>query len=539
MSVPRAQPRGVERSAVTIGLDGSRLDVRPSVACREARVADGTLFYLSLLDDEIDDRVDRFLEETALKGGFEATAPHLELTDAVVFSGGKRNIVVVRGGSCTFPLFWSRQKNGVHLSTSLPLERAKFSSGGLVSGLAAACLDGSYEPNGCAETPLQGWRRVRRGVVTSFGPDTAFSERVVVQRGTSIDSPADEEVIAEEIRAAFAGFAQSQRHVTSSVVELSGGFDSTLAAATACSPLNTIRGISVTFPYYEFRLEAPLQSAVGDALGISRAALDGVQLFPYAPSPSPPRFDEPEVFVTGIRHAEEVASYAASHHATRIYVGHGGDQLFATDLTAIETVPYRFARGAFARDGWFAVCRAIERVREPRLRQRASGCFVYHARQDVWVKEAYGVCLRTPFSDLALFRAALGWSRWSASRHARPDKSILVQALPDLLPRVVAERKGKVAYDGVWMRAYEVHAGHIMQTLDRASAVLEHVGLSPSWLLRRARQLANWQPVPDREVLATYALATWLIKLGRRAGSRRGVGVIARLSRGFPAAARS
>lgn len=511
MRLHRGQARCGQRSTVTIGLGGSQLDVRSGVACRERRIKCGTVFYLSLLDDEIDDRLDRFLAAPALLEGFEAAAPSLELTDVAVLSGHAGDVLVVRGGSCTFPLFWSRRGTGVHLSTTLPLEQAKFSKVGLISALAAACLDGSYEPNACAETPLHGWRRVRRGTVTTFEPDTSFSERVVVQRDTIVRSSADEEAIAGQIRTAFADFSRSQRRVSSSVLELSGGFDSTLAGAAARSPINTIRGISVEFPYYEFRFEAPLQVAVGDALGISRVALDGVQLFPYSPPLRPPQFDEPEVFVTGLRHAEVVAGYAALHDATRIYMGHGGDQLFATDLTAAESVPYRLARGAFARHGWLAARRAIEQVREPRWRQRATGCFVYHGRQDVWVKEAYGACPRTPFSDLALFRAALAWSRWSASKHARPDKSILAQALPDLLPRAVTQRKGKVAYDGVWMRAYDVHAEHIMYMLERASPVLAHIGLSPSWLFRRVQQLARWQPVPDREVLAAYALAAWLI----------------------------
>jgi hypothetical protein len=83
-----------------------------------------------------------------------------------------------------------------------------------------------------------------------------------------------------------------------------------------------------------------------------------------------------------------------------------------------------------------------------------------------------------------------------------------------MLPDAVVQRKGKVAYDGVWMRAYAVHGEHIARTLDRASAVLEHIGVSPAWLLRRVRQLAAWQPVSDREILGAYGLSAWLISWG-------------------------
>jgi asparagine synthetase B (glutamine-hydrolysing) len=298
--------------------------------------------------------------------------------------------------------------------------------------------------------------------------------------------------------------------VSSSVLELSGGYDSTLAGAAARSPSHAMRGISVEFPYYEFRFEAPVQQAVAAALGIPRTVLDGTDLFPYAPWDRPPRFDEPSVFVTGIRHAERVAAFAQAQGAARIYVGHGGDQLFSTDLGRVEPIAHVPSRLAFPRE----TRRAIARTRQPQWRRRSTGCFVYDARPDVWVKETFGATIRTPFSDLALFRAAQLWSRWCAARQRQPDKTILARAEADLLPPAVTRRKGKVAYDGVWMRAYAVHAEHIGRTLERAATILEHLGLSPAWLLRRARCLAEWGPVSDREVLAAYAVAAWLVSWG-------------------------
>ena len=93
-------------------------------------------------------------------------------------------------------------------------------------------------------------------------------------------------------------------------------------------------------------------------------------------------------------------------------------------------------------------------------------------------------------------------------------KSILARALADLLPDAVTGRKGKVAYDGVWMRAYAVHGEHIARTIERSAPVLQHIGASPNWLLARVRRLAAWAPVSDREVLAAYAVAVWLVSWG-------------------------
>jgi hypothetical protein len=64
------------------------------------------------------------------------------------------------------------------------------------------------------------------------------------------------------------------------------------------------------------------------------------------------------------------------------------------------------------------------------------------------------------------------------------------------------------------MRAYAVHGEHIARTFDRTSSVLEHIGVSPGWLLRRVRQLAGWQLASDREVMAAYAVSVWLLSWG-------------------------
>jgi asparagine synthetase B (glutamine-hydrolysing) len=488
------------------------LRIRPGVATRERPIASGVLFYLSLFDDEIDDRLGRFLEALAANSEtVSQAATYLELTDAIVVQTRSQVTAVIRGGACTVPLFWKREGSRFHLATSLPLSgTVRFSRQGFASALASVSLHGSYEPNACTETPLEGWRRLRRGIISTFNQGL-LHEQSVPDIATS-DSMPQPDAIAKNIQNAFDAFRDSQRHIASSILELSGGFDSTLAGTAAARLGHVMHGVSVEFPYYEFRFEAPLQEAVASALSIERTALDGTGMFPYAPWQHPPRFDEPSVFVTGIRHAECVAEFAASKCATRIYVGHGGDQLFATDLTIDEalspkTLSFAALSGEFRR----AVKRSIHLIRRPQWRHRSSACFVYDARQDVWVKETFGATIRTPFTDTEVFRAAQQWSRYSQALDIRPDKTILAHALASLLPEAVRKRRGKVAYDGVWMRAYAVHADHIEATIERTASVLAWIGISPKWLTRRVRQLASWQEVTDREILGAYAISVWLL----------------------------
>lgn len=483
------------------------IGIRPSVAVRERSVDGVMALYLSLYDDEIDERSSRFWS-VDLSGEFEAAAARLELTDAVLIVRDDE-VVVLRGGACTFPLFWHASAGELHLTTRLPVAAGgPFSRAGLVAGVAVAALHSSYEPNAFIETPLAGWFRLRRGAVTRLHMCRLPVEQPI---GSSvIRQPPARDVIEAQVLRAFEAYGHSQRAVQRSVLEVSGGFDSTLAAAVLMDRRG-MRGVSVAFPYYEFRFEADIQAATAAALGIERVEFDGTELFPYAPPQRPAAFEEPSVFITAIRHSEQVAEFAAEQGADRIYMGHGGDQCFATNLLQQEMlVSNPPGRGPFSRAAWRVVSTAIEAIRRSRWRDRALGTFVYDARQDVWVKETFGVTIRTPFSDLAVFRAAQSWSRWCVERGTRPDKSILSDALPGRLPQAIVERRGKVAYDGVWVRAYRRHGDHIAEVFERSAAVFDALGISTRWLIRRTRQLQSWQQVSDREVLALYALAVWL-----------------------------
>jgi hypothetical protein len=192
-------------------------------------------------------------------------------------------------------------------------------------------------------------------------------------------------------------------------------------------------------------------------------------------------------------------------------MGHGGDQCFATDLTAREAlVANPPSKGPFTRAAWRVVNRAMHDIRSSPFTDRRAATFVYEARQDVWVKEMFGPTIRTPFSDLQIFRSAEAWSRYCVAQGVQPNKSILLEALPELLPRAVVNRKGKVAYDGVWARAYRQEADRISGVFERTAAVLEHIGVSPGWLIGRVRALADWRDCSDREVLAFYAISVWL-----------------------------
>ena len=188
------------------------------------------------------------------------------------------------------------------------------------------------------------------------------------------------------------------------LAELSGGYDSTLALSLVKKPHVEAVGFSVEFPFYEFRFEAPAQRIVAESLGVKRTAFSGLDLFPFSPWTRAPRFDEPSLFVTGIRHAERAAEFAARHKAAKLYTGHGGDHLFNLDLTKQEPLAGSLELVVFSTHGWYIVNSNRKAFQKPKWRERKNGLFVYDARRDVWIKETFGVTLRTPFTDLAVFQ---------------------------------------------------------------------------------------------------------------------------------------
>ena len=104
-------------------------------------------------------------------------ALQLEPTDAVVVAGAPGDILVARGGAANFPLYWHATGAKLVLSTVLPVDRERcLSRAGLLSSLTVSTIVNQNEPNVSAWTPVHGWFRCRRGVVSRLTPDGRVSE---------------------------------------------------------------------------------------------------------------------------------------------------------------------------------------------------------------------------------------------------------------------------------------------------------------------------------------------------------------------------
>lgn len=505
-----------------------RLEVRPAVAARRSAEGPDVIFYLCLFEDEIEARFDAFLDhlkrarcETGLG---RDVARSLQPTDAVVIAGRDNGARVARGGACNFPFFWRTEADRIHLSTSLPMEAdRRLSRSGLLASLAVVSVTYQNEPNLSLATPLARWTRLRRGAVSDLVAGAGcVSERAIdlAESGGDESKAVDRDALIASIRGAFDGFGRSQRGRPKALVELSGGFDSTLAAVAARSHGVELDGVSVAFPFYEFRFEEDLQKAAARVLGIPRQVLDGQTVFPYAPPAAWPRLDEPATAVISLKRDLEMARFAAERGTERILVGEGGDQVFSENMLEPVAPGSQLARGAFSERGW----RDVERVRgtmertDVRFLRRSTATYLHDARLAVALKEQVGTHTRSPFSDLEVVRCGIAWARLSAQQGVHAGKRILAESFADEIPDPILERKSKASWDGVCARAYAQHGDAIASEISRAAPTLEHVGLDVRWLERRVAELASWQRTrfgqDDREVFAAYAVATWLSSWG-------------------------
>jgi len=502
-----------------------RLDVRSAVGVRRVAAREQqSLYYLSLFDDEIDSRLEEFLSFSPLTTWTEtvlaAATLALEPTDAVVITSRHGEILVARGGAANFPLYWTLRGGSIVLSTLLPVDRdRRLSRAGLMVSLAVVAVANQNEPNFSSRTPLDGWSRCRRGAVSVLSASIGCVSERSVDLAQHNDTGHDRDHLITAVMAALNKFGRRQQGRPRALVELSGGFDSTLAAIAARTHGVELLGVSEHFPYYEFRFEDDAQMAVANSLAISRVRLDGTTLFSFAPSDWWPRLDEPAIAVIRLKRAVAVARLASSEGLDRIFVGHGGDQLFAENLLDRDTAPHALARGAFSRAAWQELERILALAAStPSFLRRSSLAFSYDARFDALFKETYGTTTRSPFTDLDWVRCGISWARLSARQSRSSGKRFLADAFSARLPDEVTARQGKVPWNGVTSRAYALHADSIAAEIERVRGPLEFLGLDVRWLVRRVVQLAGGQRTSsarhDKEVIASYALATWLYSWG-------------------------
>lgn len=506
------------------------LAIRPQVAWRKFTLDCNDYCYLSLLDREVERRAAcyarRIHERRIVPSDTRALGLCLEPTDAVIVST-RDAVIGCKGGACAIPLYWRSVGEQIVIVTRLPHpSESGLSRRGLIASFAAVSTVLQNDQNLILQSPVAGWTRMRRGAATRWdgrGASFSFAEMPVDFAEARIpDHLLHYDGIVEELRNQLNLFGKSQADVGPIVFELSGGIDSTLTAWSASRPSGRPLGISISFPFYEFRFEEGIQIETAKALDAERRKVDGRTLYAYAPQEHRLSLDEPAVISMIAKREETFARFAHDAGADTIFVGEGGDQLLSEHLLE----PMRISDGinrsvmrAWARTALDDAVREMQAAPAHYL-NRSTLNFSYDARLAPAIKERWQVTARTPFTDLGMTLCGIAYARWCARHGFNPGKKVVAEAFADVLPEAILHRRSKVSWEGVYARTYVANEGSLGDEFESCHEALEEIGFDVQWLLGRVHALGRLQATEyghdDREVMSAYGIAYWLNEKGIR-----------------------
>lgn len=516
-----------------VDLGRSTLSVRAEVACRQFMLDGYSYWYLSLFDAEIDERALALAERLQLRQVTHAQTAELGLclepVDALIRTGGE-DVTVWKGGACAIPLYWRAEGDGLALSTRLPHPtQVRLSKSALMASFAIVGAVLQNDQNLVLRTPIAGWRRFRRGAATHWRNDGVSADMVETPidfaHARLLPSLDDYHGILEGLRHQLDLFGRSQTGVGPTVLELSGGMDSTLAASAVSREGQRPCGISIDFPFYEFRFEDELQVAAASLLRADRILVDGRSIYAYTPHHPRLELDEPAILCLVAQRENTFAKIASDRGARHLLVGEGGDQLFSEHLFEPMEIGGRIDPSALTKEGYalFTSAREAMEASPAVYLQRSTMNFSYDARLAPAIKGRWGVIARTPFTDLGMVECGVAYARWCAKRGFNPGKKVFVDAFADVLPQAIRERRGKVTWEGVYARTYMANASNLTEEFESCRGALEVIGFDVGWMLKRIDALGRLALTAyardDREILSAYALAYWLNEKGVRHAS--------------------
>lgn len=463
-----------------------------------------------------------------IAGGADVTAEVKRLGSledgAILIDRARSRIVVVRGGSSKQRLYHRLDAGGACISdeprATWPALAARAD---ILAFFAAGSLFGPFEMRWTLETCWSGVHCTPAGTAVELQPASRVERRWEVIHDDLGGVPRDAAEAARRLRDVVDRTVE--RAVTQAhglAFEISGGIDSSIVASralAACARLGLRRdatGISITYPYYEFRREGAFIDDVHGRHRLRRASLDGARLLPFATLAGVPEHPEPNLSLVGMAQHEAMLGAAAAARASVLFHGFGGDTIFGMGPAGqfrVPQPPHRpewIARRGWSamRDHWDTLSRFFGSGEESSYRQFFSGAYIDDGWADGVLAPRSGVVRRCAFTDPDVLRlAARLW------RDRPPDaryKEILRTVFADDLPPSVRDRAHKTAYDGLYVRGYRAAATALESLIAGGGDALADAGIDPPRLAGEVRRIAAGDLGDDRLVASVLVCLRWL-----------------------------
>ena len=432
---------------------------------------------------------------------------------------GTGDVEIIRGGQAAKGAFWSSDDGRVQLATRIAdLPQAKLRPDALAFYMAQMA-QGAVEQRISTDTLFKGVSKAPaagRTVISRPGGGfsvTPFAPAAEIEPGLS------EEVLAQRLKEALLDTARALVSEHESIaVEASGGVDSTLMAALArrVLPANTpIRAISLLYPFYEFRRERQFIDIAVATYDGEHVCFDGSACLSFADLELDQPLSEPSLVLAGLAQHRVILS-AVARPGALLLNGNGGDSLFA--LGPLRQLRYKvearrldWMSAAFhaSFSGHLGVFRNyFEQTPEHDHAAFLSGGDL----DDRWIEReiapAYGVTRSHLFlhSDILPLVSAL----WTREPEPPTGKWILARHFGDLVPEAILHRPGKVAYDGLYARAFRAARPALEGIVTAHGDHLAAVGIDVGRLLTHVDRVAKGSTEGDLELAAVLTYLIWL-----------------------------
>lgn len=465
---------------------------------RRLRTGDGrqTLFLFRAHDRQLEDMADSVLAtatwDVVSRGDWPGLCALLEIDFALVALDLPGRVLLARGGVGRERLFHRSTSDGVEIQSDLlghvdpdAVDRNAFAA---YLASAAGPVSGDLTFTTRTVASASGWTRCLRATVTQLDLNTGKTRvaRAALRLDEALARLSDDD-LAHAMREAVAAHLRRRMPDGPSAVELSGGIDSSIIAATLArlEPAHAHVGIGVTYPYYEFRQEPRYMQDMAGKAAIEHVALDGRDRLLFDPAPTPGLItSEPSLVLMGHAYKSLVIDAAVRTGTQVLFNGHGGDQLFAmspyTRESLVRRLDFRLLEPALRAhvQGQIEAYRDdLERRDELGQRHYFAGLLLY----DGWMEDfARGTGLRCEPGLLSLRTLQLSWEMFRRP-HLR-DAGILRkrfarQAFSRDLPASILTRRWKVGYDGLYRRGLHRNAARLGALVDKQAGHLRAMGV--------------------------------------------------------------
>lgn len=494
---------------------------------RRMRTSDGrrTLFVFRAHDRQLDATEDAALADAAWdalsRDDWPGLCALLEIDFSIVALDLPGRVLLARGGVGRERLFHRSTRIGLEIQSDLlddvdpeAIDRTAFAA---YVASAAGPVSGDLTFTSRTVASSAGWMRCVRAAVTQIDLATgnALVNRASLRPDEDLGRLSDDD-LAHAMREAVAAHLGRRKPNGPCAVELSGGIDSSIIAATLSrlDPDASHVGIGVTYPYYEFRHEPRYMQDMARKAGIAHVPLDGSDRLLFDPAPSLVT-SEPSLVLMGHAYKALVIDGAARAGAEVLYNGHGGDQLFAmspyTRESLVRPLDFRLLEPGLRAQ----VQGQLEAYRDDLERRDALGQRHYFAGlllYDGWMEDfARGTGLRCEPGLLSLRTLQLSWEmfrrpQWLDAGILR--KRFARHAFSADLPDSILARRWKVGYDGLYRRGLYRNAARLASLVAQQSDHLSGMGVRVERcleMLERVREM-HFDDVELLYPLLCYAL---------------------------------